>query len=118
MASLPSLPHPCSPHRHIFPNCEDNVYAFWRMSGPLESYCDAAAWLEYFESKALEQQESTRNGMPKPDAPISNNGHLRETITDEYQNDETLSPSHLVTENTSDKENKSRTENNSEYHFA
>ncbi|KAI4997688.1 hypothetical protein ZWY2020_053030 [Hordeum vulgare] len=27
---------------------------------------DAAAWLEYFESKALEQQEATHNGTPKP----------------------------------------------------
>ncbi|KAH9667053.1 hypothetical protein KPL70_020885 [Citrus sinensis] len=31
---------------------------------------DAAAWLEYFESKALEQQEAARNGTPKPDASI------------------------------------------------
>uniref|UniRef100_A0A2P2MRM9 Clu domain-containing protein n=1 Tax=Rhizophora mucronata TaxID=61149 RepID=A0A2P2MRM9_RHIMU len=38
---------------------------------------DAAAWLEYFESKALEQQEATRNGTPKPDASISSKGHLR-----------------------------------------
>ncbi|CAL5439140.1 unnamed protein product [Camellia sinensis] len=104
---------------------------------------DAAAWLEYFESKALEQQEAARNGTPKPDASISSKGHLSvsdlldfitpdadmkardaskkqarakvkgkpgqtwETITDEYQKDETFSPSHFVTENTSDKENKS-----------
>ncbi|THG02632.1 hypothetical protein TEA_020743 [Camellia sinensis var. sinensis] len=109
---------------------------------------DAAAWLEYFESKALEQQEAARNGTPKPDASISSKGHLSvsdlldfitpdadmkardaskkqarakvkgkpgqtwETITDEYQKGETLSPSHFVTENTSDKENKS------ESHFA
>ncbi|KAK9229460.1 hypothetical protein WN944_022422 [Citrus x changshan-huyou] len=33
---------------------------------------DAAAWLEYFESKALEQQEAARNGTPKPDASIAN----------------------------------------------
>ncbi|KAI7990137.1 Protein TSS, partial [Camellia lanceoleosa] len=39
-------------------------------------------------------------------------GQTWETITDEYQKDETLSPSHLVTENTSDKENKSKS------HFA
>ncbi|KAF9617084.1 hypothetical protein IFM89_033189 [Coptis chinensis] len=37
---------------------------------------DAAAWLEYFESKALEQQEATRNGTPKPDASIARKGHL------------------------------------------
>ncbi|KAL7228043.1 hypothetical protein ACSBR1_022839 [Camellia fascicularis] len=38
---------------------------------------DAAAWLEYFESKALEQQEAACNGTPKPDASISSKGHLR-----------------------------------------
>lgn len=38
---------------------------------------DAAAWLEYFESKALEQQEAARNGTPKPDASIASKGHLR-----------------------------------------
>ncbi|KAI5016963.1 hypothetical protein ZWY2020_037341 [Hordeum vulgare] len=27
---------------------------------------DAAAWLEYFKSKALEQQEAAHNGTPKP----------------------------------------------------
>ncbi|GJW48731.1 hypothetical protein Tco_0080377 [Tanacetum coccineum] len=37
---------------------------------------DAAAWLEYFESKALEQQEAAHNGTPKPDASISSKGHL------------------------------------------
>ncbi|XP_020595309.1 protein TSS-like [Phalaenopsis equestris] len=37
---------------------------------------DAAAWLEYFESKALEQQEAARKGMPKPDASIASKGHL------------------------------------------
>ncbi|CAA7408118.1 unnamed protein product [Spirodela intermedia] len=37
---------------------------------------DAAAWLEYFESKALEQQEAVRNGTPKPDASIASKGHL------------------------------------------
>ncbi|KAL5697864.1 hypothetical protein ACHQM5_028972 [Ranunculus cassubicifolius] len=37
---------------------------------------DAAAWLEYFESKALEQQEAARNGTPKPDASIARKGHL------------------------------------------
>ncbi|ONM13027.1 Tetratricopeptide repeat (TPR)-like superfamily protein [Zea mays] len=38
---------------------------------------DAAAWLEYFESKALEQQEAARRGMPKPDSSIASKGHLR-----------------------------------------
>lgn len=38
---------------------------------------DAAAWLEYFESKALEQQEAARRGIPKPDASIASKGHLR-----------------------------------------
>ncbi|KAL8042966.1 hypothetical protein ABFX02_09G087500 [Erythranthe guttata] len=37
---------------------------------------DAAAWLEYFESKALEQQEAARNGTPRPDATIASKGHL------------------------------------------
>ncbi|KAI3893198.1 hypothetical protein MKX03_007030 [Papaver bracteatum] len=38
---------------------------------------DAAAWLEYFESKAIEQQEAARNGTPKPDTSIASKGHLR-----------------------------------------
>ncbi|KAF8393143.1 hypothetical protein HHK36_021384 [Tetracentron sinense] len=37
---------------------------------------DAAAWLDYFESKALEQQEAAQNGYPKPDASIASKGHL------------------------------------------
>ncbi|KAM0957002.1 hypothetical protein ACFX2I_025140 [Malus domestica] len=37
---------------------------------------DAVAWLEYFESKSLEQQEAARNGFPKPDALIASKGHL------------------------------------------
>ncbi|OVA05868.1 Tetratricopeptide repeat-containing domain [Macleaya cordata] len=37
---------------------------------------DAAAWLEYFESKCLEQQEIIRNGIPKPDVSIGRKGHL------------------------------------------
>ncbi|XP_010250244.1 PREDICTED: protein TSS-like isoform X2 [Nelumbo nucifera] len=37
---------------------------------------DAAAWLEYFESKVLEQQEAARNGTPKPDTSIASKGHL------------------------------------------
>ncbi|GAA0146119.1 translation initiation factor [Lithospermum erythrorhizon] len=39
---------------------------------------DAAAWLEYFESRALEQQEALRCGTPKADASISisSKGHL------------------------------------------
>ncbi|KAL5772988.1 hypothetical protein ACOSQ2_012912 [Xanthoceras sorbifolium] len=103
---------------------------------------DAAAWLEYFESKALEQQEAARNGTPKPDASISSKGHLSvsdlldyitpdadmkareaqrkarakvkgkpgqtwETVSDEYQKDEILSPISPIVENSSDKENKS-----------
>jgi len=40
---------------------------------------DAAAWLEYFESKAFEQQEAARNGTRKPDASIASKGHLRYT---------------------------------------
>lgn len=38
---------------------------------------DAAAWLEYFETKAVEQLEAARNGTPKPDASIASKGHLR-----------------------------------------
>jgi hypothetical protein len=38
---------------------------------------DAAAWLEYFDSKALEQQEAARRGIPKPDSSIASKGHLR-----------------------------------------
>uniref|UniRef100_A0A2P2L465 Uncharacterized protein MANES_11G058800 n=1 Tax=Rhizophora mucronata TaxID=61149 RepID=A0A2P2L465_RHIMU len=38
---------------------------------------DAVAWLEYFESRVLEQQEAARNGTPKPDASIASKGHLR-----------------------------------------
>ncbi|KAL9262358.1 REDUCED CHLOROPLAST COVERAGE 1-like protein [Drosera capensis] len=37
---------------------------------------DAAAWLEYFESKAIEQQEAAKNGTRKPDASIASKGHL------------------------------------------
>ncbi|KAF5739070.1 hypothetical protein HS088_TW12G00268 [Tripterygium wilfordii] len=37
---------------------------------------DAAAWLEYFVSKSLEQQEAARNGTPKQDASIASKGHL------------------------------------------
>ncbi|KAJ1410088.1 Tetratricopeptide-like helical domain superfamily [Sesbania bispinosa] len=37
---------------------------------------DAAAWLEYFESKAIEQQEAAKNGTPKPDTSIASKGHL------------------------------------------
>lgn len=37
---------------------------------------DAAAWLEYFESKTFEQQEAARNGTRKPDASIASKGHL------------------------------------------
>ncbi|KAF5742102.1 hypothetical protein HS088_TW09G00143 [Tripterygium wilfordii] len=103
---------------------------------------DATAWLEYFEAKALEQQEAARNGTPKPDASISSKGHLSvsdlldyitpdadvkareaqkkarakvkdktglnlDTISNEYQKDETLSPTYPTVQNSSDKENKS-----------
>uniref|UniRef100_A0A2N9HM86 Clu domain-containing protein n=1 Tax=Fagus sylvatica TaxID=28930 RepID=A0A2N9HM86_FAGSY len=100
---------------------------------------DAAAWLEYFESKALEQQEAARHGTPKPDASISSKdlihcltdklteifcqdadsvvtlrgrvkgklGQNGETISEECQKDEILSPSHPTAKNSSDKENKS-----------
>ncbi|XP_042433116.1 protein TSS-like [Zingiber officinale] len=37
---------------------------------------DAAAWLEYFESKAIEQQEAARSGTRKLDASIASKGHL------------------------------------------
>ncbi|CAN4098414.1 unnamed protein product [Withania somnifera] len=37
---------------------------------------DAATWLEYFESKALEQQEAARTGAPRLDASIASKGHL------------------------------------------
>eukprot|EP00850_Spirogloea_muscicola_P010356 SM000060S19688 [mRNA] locus=s60:651874:664049:+ [translate_table: standard] len=37
---------------------------------------DAAAWLDYFDSKAAEQQEAARTGAPKPDASIASKGHL------------------------------------------
>ncbi|XP_062220553.1 protein REDUCED CHLOROPLAST COVERAGE 2-like [Phragmites australis] len=47
---------------------------------------DAVAWLEYFESKALEQQEAARNGTPKPDASIASRGHLRVSDLLDYIN--------------------------------
>ncbi|KZV33983.1 clustered mitochondria protein [Dorcoceras hygrometricum] len=114
---------------------------------------DAAAWLEYFESKALEQQEAARNGTPKPDASISSKGHLSvsdlldyitpdaemktrdaqkkqaraklkgkvdpnwERGTDEYHKDEFPSIIEPITENLSDKENRSEIENKSDSHF-
>ncbi|KAK9697466.1 hypothetical protein RND81_08G039500 [Saponaria officinalis] len=104
---------------------------------------DAAAWLEYFESKAVEQQEAARNGSPKPDASISSKGHLsvsdlldyitpeeelrareaqrkqarakiktklgqtEETISEDPPKEEVLSP-YSQTENSNDKENKSK----------
>ncbi|OIW19851.1 hypothetical protein TanjilG_27217 [Lupinus angustifolius] len=55
---------------------------------------DAAAWLEYFESKALEQQEAARNGTPKPDASISSKGHLRYVTRALYLLHLTCGPSH------------------------
>ena len=59
--------------------CNNRGYIFW-CSLKLAHYLllqDAAAWLEYFESKALEQQEAARRGMPKPDSSIASKGHLR-----------------------------------------
>lgn len=38
---------------------------------------DAAAWLEYFESKVVEQKEAARNGTRKPDTTIASKGHQR-----------------------------------------
>jgi protein TIF31 len=40
-------------------------------------YLHAAARLEYFDSKAVEQQEAAQMGIPKPDASIACKGHLR-----------------------------------------
>eukprot|EP00262_Sarcandra_glabra_P018791 TRINITY_DN6885_c0_g2_i5.p1 TRINITY_DN6885_c0_g2~~TRINITY_DN6885_c0_g2_i5.p1 ORF type:complete len:945 (-),score=226.35 TRINITY_DN6885_c0_g2_i5:478-3312(-) len=51
---------------------------------------DAAAWLEYFESKALEQQEAARNGTPKPDASIASKGHLSVSDLLDYINPDDL----------------------------
>ncbi|KAL0426121.1 UNVERIFIED_CONTAM: protein TSS [Sesamum radiatum] len=50
---------------------------------------DAAAWLEYFESKAIEQQEAARNGTRKPDASIASKGHLSVSDLLDY-----INPSH------------------------
>ncbi|ESQ54449.1 hypothetical protein EUTSA_v10024196mg [Eutrema salsugineum] len=104
---------------------------------------DATAWLEYFESKALEQQEAARNGTPKPDASISSKGHLSVSdlldyitpdtglkardaqrkarlkvkgrpgqnpgpVSEENQKDDKiLTPTDIIVESSSDKENKS-----------
>lgn len=54
------------------------VMYFWDLCNLMMQ--DAAAWLEYFESKAFEQQEAARNGTRKPDASIASKGHLRYTI--------------------------------------
>ncbi len=43
----------------------------------MKIFHDAAAWLEYFDSKAIEQQEAARTGAPKPDPSIASKGHLR-----------------------------------------
>jgi protein TIF31 len=53
------------------------VLGFWFNTVSDVNFQDAAAWLEYFDSKALEQQEAARMGMPKPDASIASKGHLR-----------------------------------------
>ncbi|XAR62965.1 hypothetical protein NMG60_11022724 [Bertholletia excelsa] len=50
---------------------------------------DAAAWLEYFESKAFEQQDAARNGTRKPDASIASKGHLSVSDLLDY-----INPSH------------------------
>ncbi|XP_039062635.1 protein TSS-like isoform X2 [Hibiscus syriacus] len=50
---------------------------------------DAAAWLEYFESKAFEQQEAARHGTKKPDASIASKGHLSVSDLLDY-----ISPNH------------------------
>ncbi|KAG5021740.1 hypothetical protein JHK85_018082 [Glycine max] len=50
---------------------------------------DAAAWLEYFESKAFEQQEAARNGTRKPDASIASKGHLSVSDLLDYINPNT-----------------------------
>jgi len=50
------------------------MLTFFLKKSPMQ---DAAAWLEYFESKAIEQQEAAKNGTPKPDASIASKGHLR-----------------------------------------
>ncbi|KVH89028.1 hypothetical protein Ccrd_008986 [Cynara cardunculus var. scolymus] len=57
----------------------------------MEAYplSDAAAWLEYFESKAVEQQEAARNGTRKPDASIASKGHLSVSDLLDY-----INPSH------------------------
>ncbi|EFJ26734.1 hypothetical protein SELMODRAFT_10032, partial [Selaginella moellendorffii] len=49
---------------------------------------DAAAWLDYFDSKAVEQQEAARTGAPKPDASIASKGHLSVSDLLEYINAE------------------------------
>ncbi|KAI3801843.1 hypothetical protein L1987_29960 [Smallanthus sonchifolius] len=64
---------------------------------------DAAAWLEYLESK---QQEAARNGTPKPDASISSStfelkakpGQNEEHVIDELHRVEVLSPKDPVPE--------------------
>lgn len=50
---------------------------------------DAAAWLQYFESKVIEQQELARTGTPKPDASIASKGHLSVSDLLDY-----ISPDH------------------------
>ena len=37
---------------------------------------DAQAWLEYFESKAIEQAEAQQLGRPLPDKNVASKGHL------------------------------------------
>ncbi|TKY61259.1 TSS protein [Spatholobus suberectus] len=54
-----------------------------------QRYIDDSAWLEYFESKALEQQEAARNGTQKPDTSIASKGHLSVSDLLDY-----INPSH------------------------
>jgi protein TIF31 len=68
----------------LFLRAYKNIGYILRCSLELTRYFsrqDAAAWLEYFESKALEQQEAARRGMPKPDSSIASKGHLRYETT-------------------------------------
>ncbi|KAL6525401.1 hypothetical protein OROHE_015708 [Orobanche hederae] len=95
---------------------------------------DAAAWLEYFESKALEQQEAACNGTPKLDASISSKGHLsvsdlldyitpdamkaRDAQKKQARAKEEFTPTNEpVAENSNDKENISEIENKSVSQF-
>eukprot|EP00897_Mesotaenium_endlicherianum_P009525 jgi/Mesen1/8600/ME000005S08562 len=49
---------------------------------------DAAAWLDYFDSKAVEQQEAVRTGAPRLDATIASKGHLSVSDLLDFINEE------------------------------